>query len=1449
MPIPGQTALTTIDIAKEQALTFQPLLLAELTLVDGSVLRLSDENLVSTDGGPQFMGHDWLPRIKSQSLGQIQAVSDNGIVQSPTLELTLADPDKEILTQWEIPDGKGLKGAKLRVLFTLWDADTSTFATDGSGNPQYAVKFSGVCNPPSWDEATLTLSAINSLNLSRVMLPSTAIQRTCPYAAYFPQNFAERTLAASSIDAPQYLCGYSADIGDPNAVGNTSSANQTNPDGRVVTDSSGVFVYCGGTWDECLDRLGNRSLPASSTGPAPVQIEQDQRGRHTGRFGGIHFDPPLDWRGINYISGVKNEGLDNPNTVKFNGDYFPHIWGTTFVNPPVMNVVGNPNSTKLEVAICAGQIHNDNTTPGPIQAVVVNDYVVPWRAVSGDPTILGWSWVSLGSRNGSPNRDLGYDGAGDPYGTIACILIVIPIDVAASNTIPTVQVLTSGPMIRQWHSADPSDYTLIPSDNFALNIADLLTWCGFQATAQQNDFDLQTFLDAGGVSNADVTYTDLTGLTRTRTRYHIGLALRQRRPASDILKNVLAGAKAYLTPNLGFSSDANAGKLQLWHKQTLADAQPSRIPGSNYDTPVDSFTAGGAPSSGFVAYRFDRSNVARKEGKDPRKQPLMFKIEQRPIQDTPNELSVSFQDEDYSYNNDGLQIADTAEISRVGQEIAAGTSIEGIPNWDQAKRAIQAMYFEQYRGNPRTGFNGLNDSGGTWIAEWETSFRAIHLAIGQIVLLGSDLLYTPNDQTFRILSIKVSPNFERMTLRAMWHEDDPYTDAYGQSPSPILEQQLRNKLRRPPFGWNPNFTAPLITDPLYSLTEKTYGIGQAYEAAADGTAIAKLRWSGFLPVNAFATQTSPPYAPQAETTAGGGTILDGTYYLAISGIDANNLLTPPSNPIAQIATTGGASSITLPNIFWPEGSTGWNLYAGTNPNKLSKQASGTGTPGSVSMTSFNVSDESIPDVMFDHLVLRTKVVYHSGVFGAQVNNIPASNVIECDGFGFSTNEWAGRVVTIAGQPNTSADLPVWDFLVASSDATTLTLADVNGTAVDLNAIGVQVGDTVIMRTMPDIISDTTSGDSSTTIGDSKFVNEVAYHNPPFTILDASNTSPIVLELATPHDYFTGADVTVSGVGGNDAANGIQTVTIPTTGDPDYDSRHVILNSTTGDGDYTGGGSVELLSITGLEPDAEIGRFVRIVAGTGRFQRRKIIGNNTTTLTVDGGWGVRPDLTSVFIIEDPAWIDESTLSSISNSDPLKGIIAFTSIDNFLERMLWTQVFTSTADDLESVEFESPGREIYVYGGPGTAPVVYERSGFEIEDATVGDVVAPLMPARKSGTAVDFIVQIKTSPAADTVIDIQQINTDTDVATSIFPGTAGFTIPAGSTGRLITTIFSSDPLYIDQATDYFSINIVSGDGSGQFTTVLKWLIANAPDSSAASGSADFSSPANSGLIAAA
>jgi hypothetical protein len=73
-----------------------------------------------------------------------------------------------------------------------------------------------------------------------------------------------------------------------------------------------------------------------------------------------------------------------------------------------------------------------------------------------------------------------------------------------------------------------------------------------------------------------------------------------------------------------------------------------------------------------------------------------------------------------------------------------------------------------------------------------------------------------------------------------------------------------------------------------------------------------------------------------------------------------------------------------------------------------------------------------------------------------------------------------------------------------------------------------------------------------------------------SITGATNASPIVITSAS-HGLTTGARATISGVGGNTAANGTFTIT-------KVDANSFSLNGSTGNGTYTSGGT---WNVTGL----------------------------------------------------------------------------------------------------------------------------------------------------------------------------------------------------------------------------------------------------------------------------
>lgn len=77
--------------------------------------------------------------------------------------------------------------------------------------------------------------------------------------------------------------------------------------------------------------------------------------------------------------------------------------------------------------------------------------------------------------------------------------------------------------------------------------------------------------------------------------------------------------------------------------------------------------------------------------------------------------------------------------------------------------------------------------------------------------------------------------------------------------------------------------------------------------------------------------------------------------------------------------------------------------------------------------------------------------------------------------------------------------------------------------------------------------------------------QCGYGEQVATVTDATNTAPITIRTLRQHGFENGESVVVAGVAGNTAANGTHTLTY-------VDEYHFTLNSTTGSGTYTSGGT-------------------------------------------------------------------------------------------------------------------------------------------------------------------------------------------------------------------------------------------------------------------------------------
>jgi hypothetical protein len=545
--------LTTINAAKEQALSYQPLIVAKFVWPDGTILRASTHPLSVAQGGAQYDGQDWLAIIDQKDIAAIQAMSPSGIDVPTDVSIHLNDPSDTIWTGY---GSKGWRGVKLTLRFIYCDVSTWTFSED------YIDKFSGVCSMPSRDGARITVSAVGMVNMQKSKFPQVLCQQRCPWA--FPANAAQR---ADSVrrQSPFYRCGY-------------------NPAGGRGT---GSFTDCPHTKEGCKER---------GMYDAPI-----------GAFGGITYQlPPGSYRSRQYTNGETLTLRADSNDAKY-GEPFPEVYGTAWVQARVMNIFPEGNTIRGEAVVCVGEVEN-------ILDVVVNDTrLTAATSIDGSPyyvpkggEVLRYNVINRGDRVGAPNEDVPYNGNGDPYGSLCAILWVLPRDQAGGST-PQVWVKVMGPRLVVPNTADPADQESWPyqyTDNPAWVALDLMVRAGWR----YEQLNIQSFIDAAAFCDQNVSYTDQNGDAATRKRYVASLVLTRRRPAGEVLRAFLRGFNATIVP------DGN-GKHRLMCRSTLGEQQKTAPAGTNWTDALSSNLATGAAASGYVAYRFTPANMIRRDGR------------------------------------------------------------------------------------------------------------------------------------------------------------------------------------------------------------------------------------------------------------------------------------------------------------------------------------------------------------------------------------------------------------------------------------------------------------------------------------------------------------------------------------------------------------------------------------------------------------------------------------------------------------------------------------------------------------------------------------------------------------------------------------------------------------------------------------------------------------------
>ncbi len=933
--------MQTIFDLRGAEVTDTPLLVFDCVLPNGQTEHWSTHAVTAG-------GNTYATRVLQHTIFEIQTASDQGVDGIPRITIVLANADSHFS---EIERAVGWKGSRLTVGFLFYDLRNGAPLTDTS------VIFQGVCNPPDEiREATFRLTATNRMNLQRLLMPQIRIQRRCPWE--FPATEDQRTEAldggVNGKYSRYYRCGYSAGV-----AGGTGSLNAGVP-----------FTSCDYTRSDC-----------------------QARGMFA-NFGGIEFVPPsISVR----TSGDKTSHASavSVNTAQYN-DFVPVLYGTAWCAPPVVFARNDGNLTRMEVLLGLGEMQG-------VLTVLVNDVEIPVGVSGTNMTGTGWyNILTLGTRTGAFDANF-QDGsgqpAGDPYGSMAYLSVVVPNKLSSGLTLPSVKVLAQGLKLPVY-AADGTPQGEQFSNNPAWILLDVLRRTGWSNA----ELDLVSFSTAAAYCAEPIQALDIYGNPISLPRFGCNLLLKNRQSAGNVVRGVRTTARILLTygPN---------GVLQARVENAAAVEQPTKPACSNSTT---SFSNGGWPSYEFGDGSSGFSGILRKSGGEP-----ALRVYSRSIADAPNRYTVEFQDALNEYQQDSYELVDPVDIALCGQEVSTTLPASGIPNFDQAGRLLKVNLDKSVRGN-------------TYI-EFDTSVKSFGVKPGDLITV-TYLKEGFNRQAFRILKIAPGLNNRVATITAQIHDDAWYDDGNGQAVSASGGRRQGNA--------GVGIPKPLLGNVVDANGDIQFGVTETADTSSDGTAVTGVTVGFVTP--AIAPATAGPGIPLlnlSPVVATGGSLQSGqTLYYAVSGLDAagnESLL----SFIVRATIANDGSGVTIGGLSFSPGTAGFNVYRGTTPAQLFQIATNQTVAAEFTDTGLPKLPVAPPDPNFDHanFYWRMELQPEGAV------TIHSSNSVGNDSLHMTPNRYSGMIARLSrghgeGQEraiaaNTATTLtvsPAWD---AEPDAT------------------------------------------------------------------------------------------------------------------------------------------------------------------------------------------------------------------------------------------------------------------------------------------------------------------------------------------------------------------------------------------------------------------------------
>ena len=349
------------------------------------------------------------------------------------------------------------------------------------------------------------------------------------------------------------------------------------------------------------------------------------------------------------------------------------------------------NLTRMEVLLGLGEMQG-------VLKVLVNDVEIPAGVAGTNMTGTGWyNVMTLGTRRACTIRLHGWNRTSGrrPVWQHGIPFVVVPNRLNDGSSLPRVKVLVQGLRLPMY---------------------------GTDGTQQANSFE-QPGVDpaghprrAGWAARRSTLRASPRGGILRRADCGIGHLRKcdhaapipvqpgsaNRRSAGDLVRAIRNAARLLLT----YGAD---GRCSLRVENTMAWSRPTS---RNGRIARSLSTADGRATNSATGLTESRASC-----ESPPASPASDVS--RSMADTPNRLTVEFQDALNEYQQDSFSLVDPDDVARSGQEVAATLSGSGLPNYDQAARILKLNLDKSVRGN-------------TYV-EFETSVKAFGIRAGDLI--------------------------------------------------------------------------------------------------------------------------------------------------------------------------------------------------------------------------------------------------------------------------------------------------------------------------------------------------------------------------------------------------------------------------------------------------------------------------------------------------------------------------------------------------------------------------------------------------------------------------------------------------------------------------------------------------------------------------------------------